>query len=376
MANITGARLSGAINQDRVDINIDQKIAQYRPSAAPLTVLLKQLSRKEVGTTTFQWMEDDLLKRELSVTNAYTAASAATDTLTVDDGAVVQVDDIIYIPSAGDAIVIVNSISGNDLTVTSVSSATIPSIAAGSFALITGNAYSENTRSKDPITTKTVTKSNQIETIRTPISFSDEDLKQDYKTESDQELQIRKKEVEHAKDIEHSILFNAKSTGNLPADKRTMDGLLRFIPGDNIHNVDYSTLSEDQFDNMQADIFEYGSEEKLVLTGPSLLQAITPWAKGKLEILPKEKNYGLNIRRYISPFGELYLLKHPLLNGNFSGLSFVVDLENLTYRYFTDSDTILRKFIQENDITGIKHEYLTRCSLQVKLPKTHHLIKG
>ena len=54
----------------------------------------------------------------------------------------------------------------------------------------------------------------------------------------------------------------------------------------------------------------------------------------------------------------------------------VIDPENVRYCHLDGRDTKLKTNIQENDRDGIKDEYLTECSLEVRLPKTHMLLTG
>jgi len=54
----------------------------------------------------------------------------------------------------------------------------------------------------------------------------------------------------------------------------------------------------------------------------------------------------------------------------------VLDMENISYRYLTDSDTKYQSDIGVDGLDGMKSGYLTECGLQTALPKTHYLIKN
>ena len=66
----------------------------------------------------------------------------------------------------------------------------------------------------------------------------------------------------------------------------------------------------------------------------------------------------------------------PLLEGSYNGYGFVLDPENIRYAYLDGRDTKLYTDIQDNDIDGVIDEYLTECSLELRLPKTHMMITG
>jgi len=120
-------------------------------------------------------------------------------------------------------------------------------------------------------------------------------------------------------------------------------------------------------------LFTYGSDEKTLFACPLLISKINSWAKGKLEIIQadKDRTYGLNIIRYLTPHGMLNIVRHPLFVQGYDGLSIALDMDNVKYRPLRGRDTTLRTNIQNNDADGRKDEYLTEAGLEIKLPKTH-----
>lgn len=71
------------------------------------------------------------------------------------------------------------------------------------------------------------------------------------------------------------------------------------------------------------------------------------------------------------------MIYDPLLEGAvYGGYGFVLDTENIRYAYLEGRDTKLHVGIQSPDLDGVVDEYLTECSLEVRLPRTHMVITG
>ena len=100
------------------------------------------------------------------------------------------------------------------------------------------------------------------------------------------------------------------------------------------------------------------------------------------------KEYGMNVSRLVSPFGELVFKTHPLFNQMKGGTTtstayygaeswmFVLDMGEIKYVHLKDSDTKYQPDLQANGMDGLKSGYLTECSIEVHHPKTHYLIKN
>ena len=90
----------------------------------------------------------------------------------------------------------------------------------------------------------------------------------------------------------------------------------------------------------------------------------------------EEATFGIRVKNLITTYGDLKVIYDPLLDGPYKGYGFIVDTENIRYAYLEGRDTKLLTDIQANDVDGVMDEYLTECSLELRLPKTHMLIKG
>jgi hypothetical protein len=116
---------------------------------------------------------------------------------------------------------------------------------------------------------------------------------------------------------------------------------------------------------------------------PLCLTTISSWGRDKLQVVPRDTTFGINITRYISPHGELNLINNKMFGDitvtdsettNPSKSSVILDIEQLKYRYLRD--TRLEMNIQGTDQDSIEDQYLTECGLEFSLPKHHAVIWG
>jgi hypothetical protein len=140
--------------------------------------------------------------------------------------------------------------------------------------------------------------------------------------------------------------------------------------------------------------FRFGSNEKVCFCGNRAMLAFQRMARlntaVNLEITPAQKEFGMDVRRFFTPFGTLVLKTHPLFNQVQSDVStgggqtyaamdtwaLILDMANISYRPLRNSDTQYLPDRQDNGVDGLTSEYLTECGLEVNHGKTHYLIKG
>ncbi len=204
---------------------------------------------------------------------------------------------------------------------------------------------------------------------------------------NDLEYQAAKKMIVHLKDIEQTLLFGQRAitTSTLSVDgstqyKRYLGGILEFIQ---TNRMDINgILTESDFDAFCRLSFRYGQSRKLLLCSPVLMQAINNFAKDKLVTIPSDERYGLALREYRSPFGDVILANHWLLSGEIYGTyGMMIDTDNVLLRVLRGRDGSNRfvrrvRNIQANDQDARKDELLSEFTLQVIQEKTHSLLTG
>lgn len=125
----------------------------------------------------------------------------------------------------------------------------------------------------------------------------------------------------HSEDIERSMLWGVRSLGQVGGEPfRTANGLLAHI-STNVVAQSTSVKYSDIRSFLQT-IFQWNIEgkpnERIAFCGNSVLTvlenlAIT-WGQVKVEV--GQTDFGLNIRKWITPFGSISLMTHPLMVEN------------------------------------------------------------
>lgn len=171
---------------------------------------------------------------------------------------------------------------------------------------------------------------------------------------------------------------------------RLTHGLLPILEdynsGSNIHSVTKSSYNYNKFLDLMRQVYEYGNDNatKVALVGDQFLAWLGSFADeksvmGKVDFqMPMaSKEFGFNIRNFMHQFGQIQFVRSPLLTqhagGKYSGYALIVDPMNIGQaRYRADK---FEAGIQNNDVDGIKDQYISDKGLALTLPETHHAIK-
>ena len=380
MANITGARMTNNIAATRRMVDMAKDIALLDPNEGPFLTFLKALgqSARVVHDPKFEWLEDDLLETWTQTTSL--AQDSAT-TVAVEDGSIFRPGDVVKLPDTGENL-LVTAVSENQLTVVrGYGSTQAAEIESGAAMLNIGPAMVENSSLRQVKSTQETNGYNYTQIFRTPLALSGTEAASTLHGGKDRAYQRRKASIEHKRDIARAMYFGQRKedlSGTAP--RRTMGGLVEMLGSANttVFSSSGNPLTYRNFDNTVAkEVFRHGSQDKLLIAGPNLAAAINSWADKKLVTNVEKDTFGLRIKNLVTTYGELKVIYDPLLEGAvYGGYGFVLDTENIRYAYLEGRDTKLHVGIQSPDLDGVVDEYLTECSLEVRLPRTHMVITG
>lgn len=365
---------TGNINQSRLVVDMAEKIAYLQPDAAPLTVILKRAKKRVVQNPKFEWMEQELGARWDKVSNAtgYTATNTA---INVVNGSYFTVGDLVKVPRTGE-VMRVTAINGNTLTVVrGYGSTAAAALNDADDLLIIGNANAEGSGARNPNIADVTNVYNYTQIFKTTIAVTNTMKATKVYGETELARQRKLKGIEHLVDMERAFLFGEKkldASGSQPI--RTTAGVLSFLT-ENVMDAG-GTLTELEFETWLEGVFKYGSNRRLLLASPRVCTVINQFAQNKLRVVPREDTYGVSITQYVSTHGELYIVKHPLLEGAiYGGMAIALDIDNVYYCPLEGRDTKLETNIQNNDEDVQKDQYITEAGIMVQLPKTHGILK-
>jgi len=370
------------LSSNQLAIDMSKKIALLSPDAAPLTVLLKNLNKERTINFTYRWTEDDLQGDwdKINYTTGYTAGDTS---IIVDTGTLFAPRMLIEIVASGE-IMMVTAVTTNTLTVTRGYGETAASTIANDADLhILGMANEQGAEKPEMISTKVDELFNYCQIFRTPFGVTNTEKASEFTTEPDWDYQLRKKGIEHIKNIENAMWFGELklATG---ADKgkqiATTRGLLKFLEALGTQAKDAGgTLTEAEFDEYVRLGFAYGSDKKILFASSLVLSAVNFWAKGKLELVPADQAYGISIYKHISAHGILNIVHNRLFSraaSVYTGYGVMVDMDKVKYRFLQGRDTTLKTNRQANSEDSRVDEYITECGFQIKNPECHYILSG
>ena len=363
---------------NKLVIDMKDKILQLQPNKAPLTVLLAKMAKEACSAVKVEWLEDDLQARWSAINNA--AGYLSSDvTFIVDNPTYFTAGDIIKIPRTGEVMRVITAAGTSTIVVATRGTAGTTAAAAlvdDDPIVIIGNANAENADTPGMKSVQEAAKYNYCQIFRTPFGISKTAMAVKMYGGADLSYTQLKKGIEHSVDIERAMLFgelySTAGTASVGPIKQ-MAGVLSFITT-NVGD-DVGQMEEKDLESFCQTLFAYGSDTKFLFCSGAVLSAINSFARARLQTVPSDKTYGINMTQYLNPHGELMLIKHRLLEGAIYGkMAIALDIANLKYRVLRD--TVLNTNTQAPGVDGRIDEYITEATLEVGLEKTHGVIKG
>ncbi|MEG0323187.1 MAG: DUF5309 family protein [Raoultibacter sp.] len=395
-------------------------ILKYYPNGqASLTAITSLMRSKAVDDPEFSWFTRGLTKQRATVTGVYTDAGLATAL-----AGPVTVGQKLYIKMAeaevkqfvaGHVVMLRNAADVNyDLVCLQVE----PSVQAGaksyitvqakeaskaganpvsaniSAALIIGTAHPEGGYIPQAISLDAEKWRNYTQIFRNSFEITRTASKTRLRT-GDKRKQMQMDCLElHSIEMEKAFIFGVPSEEIAPNDKpiRTTGGLIWAVKQGGvvdspITNPDVAAGSKwldyglDYLDFLLEKIFRYGSTEKMAYVGNGTVLALNRLARkhGNWDFTSATASFGIDITKWVTPFGTLSFKTHPLLSHEPTNQHSMLIFEpkDIEYRFVTD--TTYHKDTQnhgEKRRDAEINEYLTECGLEFHNPQGWAWING
>lgn len=388
----------------------------YPNGDAPLTAILSRMKSEKVDDPEFNWFTKTLSQQRGAITGVYTDAGLSTayttggtagQTLYVKlaeeeakefrvghqvifrDDASVEVDvngKVTDRMLAGANSYLSVMLLENDRTGGK-------DISDTDSILIVGNVNPEGGPMPDAISYDPVKMRNFTQIFRTPLEITRTAKRTRLRTGESYKEQKREALEYHSIEMEKAFLWGKASerVGANGQPERTTEGIINFIktyaPSNcvdfrqwtaaNHNNEGWTTnfAGEDFLDTVLEQIFRYGKRDKLALCGSGALLGINKMIKmrGEFSFTAKTADYGIKVIEWVTPFGVINMISHPLFSYEPSNRHSMVVLEpqNLNYRYIDDT-TFYGEGEKQNTghtrIDGLKEEFLTEAGLEFHHP--------
>jgi len=377
-------QLRGPENQNaaRVVVDMADMILMYQPEATPLLTLTAKLrNKREAKNPRFEWLEKDEYPRQTTATGTATDAGTSI-AIPVGDEARFAAGYVVKNLNTGEQFIVGSTASGSLGTLTRGVGGGAAPIAVGDVLLFTRSVYEDGAGLGAPRSIQEFSKFNFTEIIRTPYGFTGQDLVTELYGGRDEVTETQWQSIEHKKSIEYAMFFGKRDSITGTHVKRFMGGL-EFFLATNVWNVSNVSLSARSFTEFLEEGMRWGkggnqngAGVKYLLCSSRWLTEINDWAAQKLEYRVLDKQIGFSAMAFMSPHGEVRLLRAPLLDKDHPDYAFLLDLNHLRYANLRQRDTKLLYDRQANDVDGRINEYMSDVSIQVEFEHSHALLKG
>jgi len=331
----------------------------------------------------FEQHIDEIESDEVNVDNAAGYADSATS-IVVSDGALVSDNALIYIPRTGE-ILRVSSVAGDTLTVTRGESGTAAAaLVHDDLFVIQGSAYAENALAGDARFGQTDFTYNYTQIFREQFGESRTSAGSSYYNNAQSYNRRKTQSLVSMFRKFNGTLWNGGRSIDASNNFRTMGGVLEFIDGGNVMDVNQN-LTKADFDYFTRKMaFAYNNNRKTLFASSRLLEKIDGWADEKNILNDKGiiSDFGLAVTSYRTRYGILDLVWEPYFDKMTVGTTplnsygVVLDLSLLKINYLSNGVLKSRDDIQENDRDGRKGEWLMEAGLEVNVQKAHAIIRG
>lgn len=295
-------------------------LLQVNPTgSAPLLALSSGMRKARAVDTIVTWFEENKITGRTAVVSGGT-----TTTVVVADGSSYVAGVILLVEETGEMMQ-VTAVSGNSLTVIrGLSGTTIASVSGSNNVVRVGNAHEESSAIPVAVVNQGFPRMNYEQIFRNAWAISGSAKAVQFHTGS--QLAKNKSDAAffHAEDIERAIIWSQKHIGtNNGQPFRIQDGLLKQIE-DNGGQVatQGNDISQAELRDFLRLVFAHNIKgqpnERIAFCGDIALQTLNEAVRldATQNFVTEDTEFGLKFHRFISPFGEVKLMTHPLMNEN------------------------------------------------------------
>jgi hypothetical protein len=286
--------------------------------SAPLLALTSGMESIDISSTITTWFEENHLSGRINVTNNATTGT----TLTVDDASQVVAGTVFMIEATGEY-VFVTAVSGSNLTVERGFAGTTNTTINGSVTPVPiqriSTAYEEGSSKPTAIANLGFPRFNYTQIFRNAWDVTGTARRVEWHTGDVVAKNRQDCATFHAEDIERALLWGRKAIGhknNQPF--RMFDGILAQIVT-NVETQSTNVTRQDLRSFLEA-VFSRNIKgkpnERIAFCGNTVVGVIEDiaFSEGVYNLKSGETEFGMKIMKWVTPFGDISLMTHPLMN--------------------------------------------------------------
>jgi hypothetical protein len=369
----------------RIKPDVADQIFTYQPNGNAVALLLvKTKKKRKVGQYQFYFLQKDRMpvRDRINLAAGYDANDVS---IVVDNGDRFYARAVVLNTRTMERF-IVKSVSSNTLTIESRGLGNTADDMQNNDELeIIGTAYPEGAGKEDAKSIKEEAFYNYCQTIRTQMDFTGRDLNTDMFGGKDLTTEQKWQASEHTQKIERAFLWGARATWSDSVSAKTtttMGGVHYFIQNYNEWDLGGIAFNERNLTEYLEEGMRYGkggrhgSKTKWLFAASRYATEMNGWGLPQTRYNNTVKILGIAATKYQTFHGTLYIVDHPLFEGDNADKAFMLDMNHLQYVFHQGRDTQLRRNVQNPDIDGKSHEWLSDVSLDIVLPAAHGFWRG
>jgi len=286
--------------------------------SAPMLALTSGMESINASDTVVTWFEENHMAGRISITNN---AGVGTSLIIADASQIVP-GAVVLVEASGEY-VFVDAVAGLTLTVTRGLGGTTVTAIDGSGtpqpAQKIGTAHEEGSSKPVSIANLGFPVFNYMQIFRNSWDVTGTAEAVDYRTGDIKSKNRADAAIIHAEDMERSMIFGIRSIAiNNNKPFRTMHGIVNQLTT-NVQSQG-ANFTWDIFDAFLQAIFEKNIKgkpnERIAFCGNTVIRVVNKLAQinGRIEIETGHTEFGLKVTKWITPYGDVSLMTHPLFN--------------------------------------------------------------
>jgi hypothetical protein len=379
----TGTLATKGTNAEQIAsqrIDVSDKVWGYDPAGAPaLKILSDRSASAKAISYNYYWLEDWPVPSQFATSAS--ATSSGTSITMAENASSVQVGDLLKIASTGEVVQAsaINTSTGVVTITRGALGTTAAAISSGAQILNLRAPQAEGAKAPQALATVKTRVDNYTQILRTPYHLSRTLVETQHYTGDELAYTQRKAGEAHARAWEEVFMHGVASedvSGAKPV--RTTGGLDYFVKS-HVLTPSGGVLAENDFIDFLREVFRYsvnpGNTRKVLLASGEVMATISSWGLQKLRHNDKASDFhGFDVTSYVTPFGELSLIYHRLLEGPYAGTAYVLDFDGISKKVLHPTE--LRADIQDPDEDARRGEFLTEQGFMIAQEKAHGKITG
>lgn len=357
--------------------DVADTIQYLDPNENPFVLLSKASGSRTVMNSKFEWIEKELPTKSTQVD---TTTGTGT-TVQVDDASIFFVNDVVQVLRTTE-LMRVTAIASPNLTVErGVGSVSTAALADNDDLLIIGTSNAEGGSLGTPRSVQETYPYNYTQIFKLPIGTTNTEAVSENYGGRDQPRLRKEAGIYHMMEIERSFLYGQRNidTTSTATPVRYSGGFTYWVTT-NLQSAS-GTLTEPEMETFTQTVFQAtgAGNTRVLFAAPGVVSIIDQLAAGRLETVPSDKTFGIEVLTWLTSHGRFNIIKHRLLeNGpggtGYGGFALAVDPKKVQYCPLRERDTKLRIDVGTPGDDSWTDEYITEAGFQISNQKVHGIL--